>query len=83
MAALRPAETPIGWMPHYDDIEWRGLEFSREAFDQLQGLRPERTWRSEVMGQEEMLIDLHDHLPPEMIYEREFADPAVVVRFYL
>ncbi len=63
-------ETPIGWMPHYDDIEWRGLEFSREAFDQLQAF-DRGAWRSEVMGQEEMLIDLHDHLPPEMIYERE------------
>jgi phosphoenolpyruvate carboxykinase (GTP) len=63
-------ETPIGWMPRYEDIDWRGLEFSREAFDQLQAF-DRKAWRSEVMEQEEMLIDLHDHLPPEMIYERE------------
>ena len=23
------------------------------------------------MGHEELFIDLHDHLPPEIIYERE------------
>jgi phosphoenolpyruvate carboxykinase (GTP) len=63
-------ETPIGWMPRYEDIDWRGLDFSREAFDQLQAFDP-KAWRSEVMEQEEMLINLHDHLPPEMIYERE------------
>ena len=25
----------------------------------------------EVIGHEELFIDLHDHLPPEMVYERE------------
>ena len=63
-------ETPIGWMPRYEDIDWNGLDFCREKFDQLQAF-DRGAWRSEVMGQEEMLIDLHDHLPPEMIYERE------------
>jgi len=28
-------------------------------------------WRKEVMQHEELFIDLHDHLPPEMVYERE------------
>ena len=28
-------------------------------------------WRKEVIGHEELFISLHDHLPPEMIYERE------------
>ncbi len=63
-------ETPIGWMPRYEDIEWAGLEFPRESFEELQSF--DRTaWRAEVIGHEELFIDLHDHLPPEMIYERE------------
>ena len=28
-------------------------------------------WRKEVMAHEELFLVLHDHLPPEMIYERE------------
>jgi phosphoenolpyruvate carboxykinase (GTP) len=28
-------------------------------------------WRKELIGHEELFIDVHDHLPPEMIYERE------------
>ena len=63
-------ETAIGWTPYYEDINWAGLEFSREAFDKLQQV--DRTaWKKEVMGHEDLFIELHDHLPPEMIYERE------------
>jgi phosphoenolpyruvate carboxykinase (GTP) len=63
-------ETPIGWIPHFEDIEWEGLKFSREIFEQLQQV--DRTaWKREVIDHEELFIALHDHLPPEMIYERE------------
>ncbi len=63
-------ETPIGWMPRYEDIYWGGLEFSRLEFEQLQQF-DRAAWRAEVIGHEELFIELHDHLPPEMIYERE------------
>jgi phosphoenolpyruvate carboxykinase (GTP) len=63
-------ETPIGWMPRFEDIEWSGLPFPHEQFDELQGF-DRKAWRREVIEHEEMLLDLHDHLPPEMIYERE------------
>jgi phosphoenolpyruvate carboxykinase (GTP) len=63
-------ETPIGWMPRYEDMEWNALDFSREKFDQLQEFNRD-AWRKEVMEHEELFIDLHDRLPKEMIYERE------------
>lgn len=63
-------ETPIGWMPRYDDIEWAGMDFSKEDFEQLQAF-DHSAWRQEVLGQEELFLDLHDRLPPEMVYERE------------
>jgi phosphoenolpyruvate carboxykinase (GTP) len=63
-------ETPIGWMPHYDDIEWQGLNFPEEKFEDLQAFDRE-AWRQEVLGHEELFLDLHDRLPPEMVYERE------------
>jgi phosphoenolpyruvate carboxykinase (GTP) len=63
-------ETPIGWVPRYEDIEWSGLSFPKDKFEELQ--RVDRTaWRAEVIGHEELFIELHDHLPPEMVYERE------------
>jgi phosphoenolpyruvate carboxykinase (GTP) len=63
-------ETPIGWMPRYDDIDWAGLSFSREQFEDLQAF-DRAAWQKEVIQHEELFLALHDHLPPEMIYERE------------
>jgi phosphoenolpyruvate carboxykinase (GTP) len=66
----RGRETAIGWVPRYEDIDWTGLDFSRESFDALMAV-DRAAWRKEVIGHEELFIELHDHLPPEMIYERE------------
>src|SRR5437763_7465509 len=63
-------EPPIGWVPRYGDIEWRALDFSPERFEELQAVDRD-AWKSEVIGHEELFIKLHDHLPPEMVYERE------------
>jgi len=63
-------ETPIGWMPHFEDIDWTGLPFSEERFEELQAVDLSE-WRREVIEHEELFIDLHDRLPPEMVYERE------------
>ena len=68
---VRGRETPIGWMPRYTDLNWKGLEsFPPETFEKLQSF-DSNAWREEVMGHEELFLALHDHLPPEMIYERE------------
>jgi phosphoenolpyruvate carboxykinase (GTP) len=63
-------ETPIGWLPRYEDIEWQGLDFSKEKFEELQAF-DFAAWRQEVLGHEELFLDLHDRLPSEMVYERE------------
>jgi phosphoenolpyruvate carboxykinase (GTP) len=63
-------ETAIGWVPDYDDMEWTGLDFPREKFDQLQAF-DRNAWKREVIDHEELFIELHDHLPKEMVYERE------------
>jgi phosphoenolpyruvate carboxykinase (GTP) len=63
-------ETAIGWMPHYEHIDWTGLAFPKSTFDALQAFDG-AAWRKEVIDHEELFIDLHDHLPSEMIYERE------------
>jgi phosphoenolpyruvate carboxykinase (GTP) len=66
----RAQETPIGWVPRYEDIDWTGLDFPKAKFDELQTFDRE-AWRTEVLGHEELFLDLRAHLPKEMIYERE------------
>jgi phosphoenolpyruvate carboxykinase (GTP) len=63
-------ETPIGWMPRYEDMEWKGMDLTKEKFEELQKFDRE-AWRKEVIEHEELFIGLHDHLPKEMVYERE------------
>jgi len=63
-------ESPIGWVPAYSDIEWGGLDYPREDFEKLQRF-DRAAWRAEVIGHEELFLDLHDRLPKEMVYERE------------
>ena len=67
-------ETAIGWTPYFEDIHWTGMDVPeaalRATFDQLQQVDP-IAWKREVMNHEELFIALHDHLPAEMIYERE------------
>jgi len=67
---VRGQETPIGWIPKYHDINWNGLNFPEDKFNELETV-DRATWKREVMGHEEVFLLLHDHLPPEMIYERE------------
>ncbi len=63
-------ETPIGWMPRYQDLDWTGLDMSPEKFAEVQ--RFDRAeWRREIIDHENLFLDLHTHLPKEMIYERE------------
>jgi phosphoenolpyruvate carboxykinase (GTP) len=63
-------ETPIGWMPRYEDLEWAGLGLAEDQFEELLCFDRE-AWRQEVIEHEELFIRLHDHLPKEMIFERE------------
>jgi phosphoenolpyruvate carboxykinase (GTP) len=63
-------ETPIGWMPFYENMVWDGLDFAKDKFETLQAF-DRAQWKQELIQQEELFIDLHDHLPPELVYERE------------
>jgi phosphoenolpyruvate carboxykinase (GTP) len=63
-------ETPIGWTPRYEDLDWTGLPFPRERFDELQAF-DRAAWRREIVDTQELFLDLHDRLPKELIFERE------------
>jgi xanthine dehydrogenase molybdopterin-binding subunit B len=70
VAATSDAVARAALKPHYEDLDWTGMEFPREQFDALQHF-DRALWRQEVIGHEELFLDLHSRLPKEMIYERE------------
>ncbi len=64
-------ESPLGWVPRYSDIDWKGLEnFSEETFEALMSLDSE-AWKKEVQSHDELFVRLYDRLPKELIYIRE------------
>ncbi len=63
-------ESPIGWMPNYQDFDWTGLDFSEEDWDELMRVDRERI-KMQSLQHEELFLQLGDHLPKQMIFERE------------
>lgn len=60
------AESPLGWMPTYDDIHWDGLDFSPEKFSELMKI-DHHSWKTEIDLHEELLSKLSDKLPKEFV----------------
>jgi len=70
-------ESPIGWMPRYEDLDWRGLEsFSPEKFDALMSLDRDE-WKAEILQHDELFIGLYDRLPKELQFVRGLALSAI------
>ena len=63
-------ETPLGWMPRVEDIDLKGLDFSREQLQSIQEIDLEG-FKAEVLSQEELFLKLAGDLPKEMIFQRE------------
>jgi phosphoenolpyruvate carboxykinase (GTP) len=63
-------ETPLGWVPTYKDLDWRGLDFTQEQFDQVMSIDREM-WLKEIAGHDELFFKLYDRLPKEMTFIRE------------
>jgi phosphoenolpyruvate carboxykinase (GTP) len=68
--SARGFESPLGWMPLYEDIDWNGLEFSRKQFDDLMKVDTE-LWKKEIQLHEELFMNLYDKLPRELNSIRE------------
>jgi phosphoenolpyruvate carboxykinase (GTP) len=63
-------ESPLGWMPTYEGIEWEGLDFSKEEFTALMTVDREE-WKAEILSHEALFAKLYDRLPKEFIFMRE------------
>jgi phosphoenolpyruvate carboxykinase (GTP) len=63
-------ESPLGWMPRYEDLCWDGLAFDQERFHAL--MKVGRSAGTEEARAHEVLFDeFLDRLPKEFIFERE------------
>ncbi len=63
-------ESPIGWMPRHEDIEWKGLEFPDSTFYDLMAVGRD-AGTAEAHSHEELFDRFLDRLPKEFTFERE------------
>ncbi|WP_082700630.1 phosphoenolpyruvate carboxykinase (GTP) [Magnetospirillum sp. XM-1] len=66
----KAVESPIGLVPQYEDLEWKGLDFSRDTFKQLMRIDRE-AGVADARSQEELFDKFLDRVPKEMLFERE------------
>jgi phosphoenolpyruvate carboxykinase (GTP) len=63
-------QSPLGYMPRYEDMDWSGLEFSRKQFEDVTNIDAE-LWKKEIQLHEELFVSLQDKLPKELSSLRE------------
>ncbi|WP_298980987.1 phosphoenolpyruvate carboxykinase (GTP) [Caldilinea sp.] len=64
-------ECPLGWVPRYEHIDWRGLEhFTRQDFDAIMSIDRDE-WVKEIASHDDLFFKLYDRLPKEMMFIRE------------
>ena len=63
-------ETPLGWMPRYEDMDWSGLDFTKEQFDAVMSIDRD-IWIKEIAMHDDLFFKLYDRLPKEMSFIRE------------
>ncbi len=64
-------QTPLGWMPSYEDLDWRGLEnYSASEFGALMSL-DKGFWQHEFKEHDALFEKLRQRLPRKLQLERE------------
>lgn len=63
-------EGPLGYMPRYEDLEWRGLDFPAAKFDALMDV-DRASGLAEARDHDAHFEKFFDRLPKEFVSERE------------
>jgi phosphoenolpyruvate carboxykinase (GTP) len=64
------AESPLGWVPRRDDLEWNGLDLPQASFSELMSLDRD-AWMEELERHQKLFASLEDRLPQELDRRRE------------
>ena len=70
-------ETPLGWIPRFKDLDWRGME--NFTFTDYKGVMEidRDLWIKEIAMHDEIFFKLYDRLPKEMTFVRELLLSAL------
>lgn len=63
-------ETPIGYMPTYEDLNWKGLDFSKQQFETVTSLN-KSDWQQELQSHDELFDKIGSQVPAALKQARE------------
>jgi phosphoenolpyruvate carboxykinase (GTP) len=66
----RAVQTPLGLEPAYEDLDWSGLDYSKERFIQVM-VADKAKWAAELVSHDELFAKLAAKKPAELAAERE------------
>jgi phosphoenolpyruvate carboxykinase (GTP) len=66
----RAFEGPLGWTPKYNDIDWRGLDYTKAQFDEAMHVNRDE-WFQEIASHNELFFKLYDRLPRDLTAIRD------------
>ena len=69
-------ESPLGFMPAYEDIDWNGLDFSREQFEAVMSVDRD-IWLKEIALHGDLFTKLADRLPKELSVIRDLLTASL------
>ena len=71
-------QTPVGWMPRFEDLDWRGLDnFSRAQFAELMSI-DRAQWLKELKEHDALFEKLGTRVPRKLQLEREMLGLSFV-----
>ena len=70
-------ESPLGWMPRFEDLNWKGLDgFTKSDFHTAMSVG-RADWNKEILAHDELFIRLNDRIPKELLAIRELTLSAL------
>jgi phosphoenolpyruvate carboxykinase (GTP) len=74
----RAKQTPLGWMPRFEDLDWTGLEsVTKQQFDELTKVDTDM-WREELSMHGDLFERLKQRLPREFLLRRELFQLSLI-----
>ena len=69
-------DTPLGWIPQYQDIDWTDLDFSPSDFAAVTHI-DKTAWKHELAGVKEWFEKLGDKIPGQLFQIRERLEQTI------
>ncbi len=64
------SESPLGWTPRFEDINWAGSDMTSTQFSKAMEVDREE-WKNELLSQQSFFEKIYDRLPKEIPHMKE------------